>query len=330
MGEHIAFLPAGEMNSALAVKAQKNGYQGCFWFHSARSLAFFRQTNQNPRLKGIDLTGIQGSTSLADTLRGAKLVVFASRSWDLRELVNLARPFMEEEAIIASAVKGFSKDSGRYITPSEVIEHWIPGSKNRVAVISGPNFAEQIARGSITGTTVAAYNQEAAKQVREVFHNESFRVDLYKGDPRDVEIIGAFKNVVGLIMGFTRTLPEYDENTGALILQKGLSEAALLCKAMGGDPMAIMELCGIGDYGLLMNIRTSRNVRAGEAFGRGEIDLDGLLNSDTTVEGVRTSEEVRQLARENRVFLPLARAVSRVLFDDIDPAIAVRTLLRHG
>lgn len=327
---NIAYLPAGAMNTALALQAGRNGYQGTLWFHTEESYQHFLKNKESRHLKGIKLSGINGTTDLSEALAGKDVVSIAPRSWDLRRLLKDAGPLIGKDAIIICATKGFDERNGQYYTPSQVIEQEIPDSRDRLAVLSGPNFARQIALGKITGTTVVVYNRQTAQKVKGIFRNGLFWVDLYEGDPRDVEVIGAFKNVVGLVMGFARTLKEYDENTGAFILQKGLQEAAVLCKAMGGNPEAIMELCGIGDYGLLMNSLTSRNEEAGYKFGTGEWTVKDLMNSDRTIEGVRTAKAVRWLSEEYRVFMPLTRVVYKVLYEGMSPEFAVRQLLRRS
>lgn len=327
----IAFLPAGEMNTALALKAQRNGHQVTLWFHSDKAYDHFQATCENPRLEGIKLPGIRGTTDIEEVLYGARMVVFGPRARDFETTLRDAAPFIESDAKLVSVTKGFIEIDGEYLSPSQLILRKVQSARDRTAVLLGPNFARQIAEGKITGTTVAAYSPDTAKAVKDVFDNGTFWVDIYSGaNPLDAEIIAAFKNVTGLAMGFGRSLPEYAENTGGFILQKGLQEAALLCEAMGGDPKAIMELCGVGDFGLLMNSTTSRNVEAGEDFGMGRKSLEELMDPDKTVEGIGTAKAVRALALRHRVFMPLTRTVYKVLYEGMDPSFAVRRLLMRG
>lgn len=324
----VSFLPAGEMGAALAVIAARNGCKPRAWFHSKESFDHFQMIGESPHLEGVPLDGITVKNNIKEAVEGAKVVCFVLRSANFVEVVRNAQFFIDENALLVTGTKGFIEYNGKFNTATQVIEQEIPHSKDRVVALGGPNFADQIARGKLTGTTMAAYNQEAAAQAKEIFHNGTFRVDLYRGKPTDLEIVGAFKNVVGLVMGFARTLEEYDENTGALILQRGLREASILCKAMGGNPNVVMELCGVGDYGLLMNSTTSRNVQAGEAFGRGEKTLNELINSDVTIEGIQTTKAIRWFFKQHRVFLPLALNAYRVLYNGRKPAYAVRRLLQ--
>lgn len=327
----VAVLPGGEMGTAMALKARANGHNVSVWIHSDESFAHFQKTNESKHLPGFKLDGISVSQHMAEVLEDVDVIFFAPRSSHFMDNIRQARPFIDgnpKKPLLGHGSKGFTDLDGKISTFSQVIEREIPESRDKIFVVSGPNFADQIASGIITGTTIAAYNKEVAEEAKKIFHNGTFQVDVYKGSsPVDVEIVGAFKNVVALVMGFARTLDNYGENTGALVLKKGLSEAALLCEAMGGDPKAIMEFCGVGDYGLLMNSNTSRNVQAGEAFGRGEKTLDELMNSGTTYEGIAASRAVRLLFRQHRVKMPLALSAYRVLYNRRDPKDVVRRLL---
>ena len=331
----IAFLPAGGMNIALAIKAYENGYEPTLWFHSQQSYDNFRRNHRSKRLRGVKIPrNIRGTLDIAEALDGAGLVSFGPPSLHFREVVRAARPYLGEQTLLLSVTKGFDGQELIYRTPSQVIEEEIPNSRQRLSVMLGPNFAREIALGKITGTTVAAYNPEIGDLIKRTFHTGVFWVDLNREvSPLDAEVVGAFKNVAGLVMGFSYSMPECGENARAFLLQKGLDEVAKLCDAIGGNSKAIMELCGIGDYGLLTNSLTSRNVKAGYDFGMGNITLEQLkhsdVESDTTVEGVRTTKAIRSLSQEDgvRVFMPLTRTVYKVLYEGMDPADAIRRLL---
>lgn len=325
---HIAGIPAGAMVTALMKKVGGDG--DILWFHSDESFNHFLATNESQKLPGIKLPGVSGTTNLQEALRGKNVVFLALRSWDLRTTLQLAVPYIDPDALIITGSKGFDEYEDKYYTPSQVIEQLIPGSRERVAVISGPNFAKQIALGKITGATVAAYKKETSLRVRELFNHrdkKDFLVYLYKGNPEDIEVVGAFKNVVGLVMGFARSLDNYDENTGALILQRGLYESSLLCRAMRCDPKVVMEACGVGDYGLLMNSMSSRNVKAGYNFGIGIWSIDDLMNPERTIEGVRTVKAVKELAGKRIALMHLSAYAYKVIYEGMNPKDAVENLL---
>ena len=330
----VAYLPAGEMGTALAVKGRANSFHGTIWHHSKEAQRHFDTLHESRRLRGIKLDRIDGTHHIGEAIEGAQAVFIASRSEHFEEVIDAARPYIEDGALLVSATKGFVEVDGKFYTPTQIIAQQVSHARERTAFLAGPNFARQIAEGKLSGTTVVSYNLDTAEDVKTIIHNDDlFRVDIHQGDPVPAEAVSAYKNVVGLIMGFAQTLPEYGENTGALILQKGLAEAVTLCTVLGGDPKAVMELYGVGDYGLLMNSITSRNVRAGIAFGRGKKNLEELLHSDITIEGVRTVRAIRKLAREHGIYLPLALTVYRVLYTGRQPADAmdlVRSLLRRN
>lgn len=317
------------MSSALALVAAKNGFKPTVWFHSEQSFSHFQHTGESSYLPGKNLrdNGVLGTNSLEEALEGAKLTCWSPRAKNFVETIQNAKPFINIDIPRVTATKGFIFYNGLYLTPSEILEAEIPGSKSKTVTLSGPNFADQIAKGKISGTTIAGYDSKAVSDVWETFHNPLFRVDQYQYRPKDLELVGGYKNIVGLIMGFVRTLDEYDENAGALVLQKGLEEAAELCVATGGTKYAIMELCGVGDYGLLMNSTTSRNVEAGEDFGSGKKTLDQIKNSEITIEGVEAAKAVPWFCKQFNIRLPLGMAAYRVLYKNKDPKLAVNWLL---
>lgn len=323
----IAYVPAGSMNSALSLKV---GRGGVLWFHKEESHRYFFDTGESPALKGAELTDMVGTTNLREAVEGRSLIFITPRSWNLRITLRDAAPYIRKDAIIVCATKGFDEYQGKYYSPSQVIEQEVPDSKKRIVVMSGPNFASQIAEGVITGTIVAAHDRKTAQIIQDIFNHreeKDFTVNIYRGKPLDIEVVGAFKNVVGLVMGFVRTLDKYGENTGAFVLEEGLREAALLCRAMKCNTKAVMELCGIGDYGLLMNSKKSRNVEAGFNFGMGTWDLDYLKNPDHTIEGVRTVKAAKELAGKRISLMPLTAYAYRILYEGMDPKIAARDLL---
>lgn len=324
-----AFVPAGEMNTALALVVSKNGHQATLWFHSDKSFNHFLETNESPndRLKGIKLEGIKGVLGMEEAITGKDIIFLTPRAKDLREIIQRLAPIIRKSQIVVIGTKGIDEHHGHYYTPTQVIEQEIPDIKDRLAVLSGPNFAKQIALDKITGTTVAAYINEVGEAVKDSLDNENFWVDLYEGNPFDVELIGAYKNVVGLAIGFAMTLDNYDENTGAFILQKALKEAEVLCEAMGCNRRVLMELCGIGDLALFMNSATSRNVEAGYKFGTGEWTREDLFVPDRTIEGVRSARIIRELARQYRVLMPLTRGVDQVIHQGANPGWVIKTLL---
>lgn len=334
--EEIGFIPFGSMNFALADKVYRNGYPIIAWCHGEESFQFFQKTReikQLPDLKFPDGSGIRITTDIQEALENRKIIFVTPPSWFLRDTLEQAAPYISSDAILVCGTKGFDEYKGKFYTPSQVIEQIIPNSHNRLAVVSGPNFAGQIFRGITTATMVAAHKRRISQAVKEVLssnnngESKDFLVRIYNGNPQDVEIVGAFKNVVGLVMGFVRTLEHYGENTGASILPQSLYEAAVLCKKMGRSSRAVWQLPGVGDMSLLMNSKSSRNVEAGENFGNGIWDLNYLLDPNHTIEGVRTVKAVRWLVGRHIRAMPLAAYAYEILYGGMNPQQATRDFL---
>ncbi|MBU1031513.1 hypothetical protein KKE03_01155 [Patescibacteria group bacterium] len=335
--EAIGVIPTSSMNMALVHLALRNGYPVDLGFHTKESRLLFEEERKIKELPGIefpDTPGLTIASNFSEAVKDKKIVFVTPRSWDLRTILEEVAPYIRSDAILVCGTKGFDEYHKKFYTPSQVIEQMIPNSRNNLAIISGPNFAGQIINGVTTITTVAAHKKRIAQEVRDIVCNynnngngKDFLVDIYKGNPQDVEIVGAFKNVVGFVMGFALTLDKFDTNTGAAILFEGLQEVSLLCKKMGRSSRAIMRPCGVGDYGLLMNSRVSRNVTAGENFGRGEWDLEYLMDPKHTIEGVRTVKAVAYLAGKRIKYMPLAAYAYLILYGGMNPQEAVRDLL---
>ncbi len=327
------FIPASSMNLALCAKT---GFHGTLWFHAEDSLDRFlntRKIRQLPSIRFRKRLDISCTNDINAAVSGKNVIFVTPRSWDLRSTLIQAKqsPDLDPNAIWICGTKGFDESEGKFYTPSQVIEEIIPGSRNKIAIVSGPNFSDQMIKGAVTTTVVAAYERETALRVKKLFNNNDkhdFIVNIYRGDPRDVEVVAAFKNVVGLVMGFARTLKgRYRSNTGAAILHRGVLEAGLLCKAMGRNPDVLLQSCVIGDYGLLMNSMKSRNVRAGYNFGKGEWDLNYLKDPDHTIEGVRTVKAAATLAGKYISRMPLTAYAYLVLYEGMNPQRAAMDLL---
>lgn len=334
--ETIGAIPTSSMNMALVYLALRNGYYVDLGFYSEESRAHFlekREIKQLPNIKFPDTDNLTIAASIPEAVKDKKIVFVSPRSWDLRTTLESATPYIQSDAILVCGTKGFDEYQGKFYTPSQVIEQIIPNSRNRLVMVSGPNFAGQIINGIVTATTVAAHKRRVAQVVKDILDTDNngngrdFLVNIYRGNPQDIEIVGAFKNVVGLVMGFARTLDHYGENTGASILTEGLCEASLLCKKMRRSSRAVMQLPGIGDYGLLMNSMSSRNVEAGYNFGMGQWDLEYLMNPDHTIEGIRTVKAVRYLAGKYIKHMPLAAYAYEILYAGKDSQQATKEFL---
>lgn len=196
-----------------------------------------------------------------------------------------------------------------------------------VGVVSGPSFAEEVARGLPTAVTVAATDAEAASRVASLLRAETLRA--YESDDiAGVEVGGAVKNVLAIAAGASDGLG-FGHNARAALITRGLAEVGRLCAAMGGRRETIMGLAGLGDLVLTCTGDLSRNRRVGLALARGASLAEALAEIGHVAEGVATAAAVRALSRHHRVEMPICDAVHGVLYEGLAPREAVLRLLQR-
>jgi glycerol-3-phosphate dehydrogenase (NAD(P)+) len=253
------------------------------------------------------------------------VVLLAVPSASLRtNLVRLA-PAISTSASVVSAVKGIEAEGS--FRMSEVIESFGIDTA-RILVLSGPNFAGEIAAGLPAATVVAGRDDERARQVQSLLNGQAFRV-YTSDDPVGVELCGALKNVIAIACGLSDGLG-YGENAKAALITRGLAEITRLGVAAGAQPMTFLGLAGIGDLVSSCESNLSRNRRLGLALAQ-EIPLDEALESvDGVVEGVATARSVTQLARRYGVEMPICQSLHAVLFEGKTAVEAGRELMARA
>ena len=196
-----------------------------------------------------------------------------------------------------------------------------------VGVVSGPSFAEEVARGLPTAVTVAATDVAAASRVASLLRAETLRA--YESDDlAGVEVGGAVKNVLAIAAGASDGLG-FGHNARAALITRGLAEVARLCAAMGGRRETVMGLAGLGDLVLTCTGDLSRNRRVGLALARGASLDDALAEIGHVAEGVGAAAAVHALSRHYRVEMPICDAVHGVLYEGLAPREAVLRLLQR-
>jgi glycerol-3-phosphate dehydrogenase (NAD(P)+) len=263
-------------------------------------------------------------TADAGALAGAtELVVFAVPSAALRGTARAVAGAVSPEAVLLSVAKGLEQES--HLRMSEVIASEVGGAARRVAALSGPNLALEIARGLPAAAVVAAADDAVSGSAVETLGSRSFR--LYRNrDLVGVELAGALKNVVAIVAGAVDELGGGD-NAKAAITTRGLAEITRLGVAMGANPLTFAGLAGIGDIMATCSSALSRNHRLGVelAAGRRWADIEGTLPG--VAEGAYTVRSAIALAEEHGVELPLAREVHAVLYEGKEVRASVRDLL---
>jgi len=273
-------------------------------------------TRQNPAyLPGITLPdALRATADPAEALDGADLVVLAVPAQSLRENLAAWTPLLPPGALLVSLMKGIER--GTCHRMSEVIGQVAGAPAERIAVVSGPNLAGEIARREYAATVVACTDDDAAQRLQRACHASYFR-PYTNPDVVGCELGGAVKNVIALAVGIAVGMGLGD-NTRALLITRGLAETARLGAALGADSLTFAGLAGLGDLVATCSSPLSRNRTFGENLGRGMTLADVIASTRQTAEGVKSSQSVLELAGRHGVEMPITEVMAAVLHDDLD------------
>jgi glycerol-3-phosphate dehydrogenase (NAD(P)+) len=318
----IAVIGAGAWGTAIAVTlAARHAVR--LWARDAKLLAALRSTGTNERyLPGIALPPALGLVDdLATALDGAELVLLAVPTNGLREVVRKMSE-ARRRARLVWLCKGFETDQAKL--PHQVCAEELPPSVAR-AVLSGPSFAEEVARGLPAALTLASDDAAFARTAAAAVHGAALRVYL-STDVVGVEAAGAIKNVIAIAAGISDGLG-LGLSARAALMTRGLAEMTRLGVALGGRAETFMGLAGAGDLILTCTGDLSRNRRVGLALARATPLATVLSGLGHTAEGVHTAQAVAHLAGELGVEMPITGAVCRVLDDPASARAAVQELM---
>ena len=324
----IAIVGAGSWGTALAVvlgRARRE-HRLALWGHSADVVATLRSRRVNEiYLPGFTLPPeVEITGNLSEALRGAEIVLGVMPSAYSRELYRAVRPHLETGATVVSATKGL--EPATHARASEVIAAELgPNASHRIAVLAGPSFAREVARGDPTAAVIASSNSETAAAIQEEFSGSTLR--LYTND--DVvgtELAGAVKNVIAIAVGVCVGLG-LGANTVAALVTRGLAEMTRLAVALGGRRETLAGLAGVGDLVLTCTGELSRNRSVGVELGKGRRIEEILASMRMVAEGVGTAAATLELARRAGVELPITQQMNAVLTLGVSPRDAVRELM---
>jgi glycerol-3-phosphate dehydrogenase (NAD(P)+) len=322
--ERIAVLGAGSWGTALAIHLGRADHDVRLWARDEGLVQEIVARRRNPRyLTGVPLPDNVLATSEASrALDGAHAVVVAVPSHVVRPVVRAVRPRLDAGTIVISAAKGL--EAGTLSRMSQVIADETSGSL-AVVVLSGPSFAEEVARGLPTAILAASSDATAAAHIQECFRGPSFR--LYASDDvAGVEIGGALKNVIAIAAGVVEGLG-LGHNSMAALITRGLAEISRLAGAEGGRRETLSGLSGLGDLVLTCTGDLSRNRHVGVELGRGRTLEDVLASMHMVAEGVRTTGAALALGARHGIELPIAAEMSAVLEGRRSPREAVEILM---
>ena len=314
----VAVLGAGAWGTSIAsVLAAR--LDVTLWARDPAQAEALARSRRNERyLPGVEIpAAIKVTSNLADA-EAADLMLAATPVGGLRDLLRK----LKKESSLVWLCKGFEQGTG--LLPHQIVEQTL-GAGARCGALSGPSFAEEVARGLPCALTLAARDAAFAREAAAMVHGGRMRV-YYSTDLVGVEIGGAVKNVMAIAAGISDGLG-LGHNARAALITRGLAEIARLGAAMGGQAETIFGLTGAGDLILTATGDLSRNRRVGLQLAQG-LALQKILDQlGHVAEGVYTAREVAKLARERGVEMPVTDAVNAVLEGKLLPATAVERLL---
>ncbi len=322
----IGVVGAGSWGTALANLLAVKGFAVDHWVYEAEVKAQMLEKRENQRfLPGVVLPdNLHPSGDLESVVAGKDLVLVVTPSHVTRRTIERCGHAIGPDTIVVSASKGIENQT--HLTMSGVLAQVIPGlSEDRLAVLTGPSFAKEVARQMATVVTVASSDTHSAEFVQQVFVTPYFRVYTID-DVIGAELGAAVKNVIAIAAGVIDGLG-LGLNTRAALITRGLVEIRRLGLAMGAQPRTFTGLAGVGDLILTCTGDLSRNHTIGKQIGEGKKLKDLLAGMHMVAEGVKTARSVYNLSRDRDVEMPISHAVYHVLYDDMDPKTALYQLM---
>lgn len=319
---HIAILGAGAWGTALAISLAPR-HQVTLWARDAEQVAAMRTTRRNRRyLPDAELPeSLLLEHDLQDAMRSAELVVVAVPVSGLRatleQIAHLPAPVG-----VVWLCKGFELETS--LLPHQIVEEILPVEFPRGA-LTGPSFAQEVARGLPTALTLASNDGEFAQRTAKALHHPRLRI-YSSTDVVGVEIGGAIKNVLAIAAGICDGM-QMGLNARAALLTRGLAEMTRLGLLMGGKAETLGGLSGVGDLILTCTGDLSRNRQVGMLLARHQSLPNILKELGHVAEGVYTAREVQSVARRYQADMPICQAVYRVLYEQLDADKAVEMLL---
>ena len=320
----IGVLGAGTWGMALARMLCVNGHAVTVWSALEREIDEFSTTRRHPNLPGMvipdEILFTKDVTAVCD---GMDILLFAVPSPFVRATARKVAPYVRDNQIIVDVAKGIEADT--LLTMTGIIADEIKNPAVKLVALSGPTHAEEVARDLATTIVSACEDQEAARQVQDVFWGTCMRV-YTNDDTLGVELCGAMKNIIALASGIAAGMGLGD-NAKAALITRGIVEISRLGTAMGCNAATFGGLAGIGDLIVTATSMHSRNNRCGMLIGQGIAPDEAVKQVGMVVEGINALPAAMRLAEKYGVELPIMEAVNAIVNHGADPRETVAQLM---
>jgi glycerol-3-phosphate dehydrogenase (NAD(P)+) len=324
----VAVIGAGGWGTALAVILAKAERCVSLWVHEPNLAAIMAETRENPvYLPSVQIPeSVQIRNTMEEVVAGSRIVIMAVPSHVFRGVVQRVTPFVKPDTIFVSATKGIETQT--LMRMSQVIGHVLEtNDEERIAVISGPTFAPEVARGVPTALVVASKSESLRLLLQRELSMPRFR--LYtNSDTIGVEMGAATKNIIAIAAGVADGLG-LGSNAVAALVTRGLVEITRLAVACGGRRETLSGLAGLGDLILTSYGQLSRNRSVGIALGQGRQIGEITAGMRSVAEGIRTTESTVTLARKFRVEMPIAERMYSVMYEGLRVNDAIQDLMER-
>lgn len=322
--KRIAIIGAGSWGTALAINCTRVDNQQAFlWGHNQQHIRRLQKESENQRyLPGFIFPGNLTVTSEIDCIYDCDAILLVVPSHAFSDILETIAPYFAHQAI-AWAIKGFDKKTNDLL--SYTFTKRFPQSD--YAVIAGPSFAKEVAKGLPTAITVAGNTLDFADDYTQFLHNESMRT-YTADDVIGAQLGGALKNVIAIATGISDGLG-FGANTRAALITRGLVEINRIGQQAGAQPQTLMGLSGLGDLLLTATDDLSRNRRFGLLLGQGYSVQAALNEIKQTVEGLYTAKEAALYAKAKSVRAPIIDIVEQIISEKLSVNDAMHRLLSH-
>ncbi|MFF4388409.1 NAD(P)-dependent glycerol-3-phosphate dehydrogenase [Streptomyces sp. NBC_00853] len=315
----------GSWGTAFAIVLADAGCEVTLWGRRREVVDSINTGRTNPDyFPGVELpANLRATTDPAEAAAGADFTVLAVPSQTLRENLAAWAPLLAPDTVLVSLMKGIELGTAKRM--SEVIEEVAKVPAERIAVVTGPNLAAEIAARQPAASVVACVDESVARRLQAACHTAYFR-PYTSTDVTGCELGGAVKNVIGLAVGIADGMGLGDNTKGSLIT-RGLAEATRLGVAMGADPLTFSGLAGLGDLVATCSSPLSRNHTFGTNLGRGMTLEETIAVTKQTAEGVKSCQSVADLARRHGVDMPITDTVVDIVHHGKPTLVALKDLM---
>ena len=324
----IGILGAGTWGTALASLLVKNGHDTTLWSAIPAEIEALSTTKAHKNLPGITLPEELKYTTDISEVCSAPLILFVVPSEYIRATARAAAPHIRDGAVLVSAAKGIEAKSLKTMTELIDDEMSSSGVAYKLAALSGPTHAEEVALGQPTSIVAASTYEDTAMMIAGAFSNSCMRA-YTNTDVLGVEIAGALKNIIAIAAGINRGMG-FGDNSQAMLITRGIAEMTRIGLAMGCKRRTFMGLAGIGDLIVTCTSRHSRNNRCGELIAKGLSYDEAVKEIGMVVEGYHALEAAMELSRKYNVEMPITEAVYGVIKNGDGVRDAMLTLMNRN